>query len=819
MTKAKRTPAARTSWFDSLSTSRKDLVTVAVLLVLVLFLFRDIVFRNMVFSTEGDTAASRSWAHAGKVLEEQEGAPPLWIPYAFSGMPGHASLAYNPRSVSYVQELVHAIGRVLLLNSTQGWLVLHYIIGGICMLLLAQRLGFSHIAALFAAITFMLSPYAIGLSQSGHGSKLMAVSYLPLVFLVTHEMFRRPSLLTLGLMSATMGTFMLTLHIQIVYYGLLLIGGYLVYMIIKDVKMEPGVVLARTAFFAISIAVGFAIASYIYLSVHEYAAYSIRGGGITGEQGGLSYSYATSYSFHPWEMLTFLIPSFFGLASPHYWGWKPFSDSSVYVGILPIVLTVIALALHRTRESVFFGIVTLIVLFMSFGNHFALFYDLLFNYLPYFNKFRAPEMVLHVFAFTTALLGAYGFQWLLDLKETDRAAKLRRPLLVGLGVAGSILLVGLLFRGGLYDSLSGFMFVKPGERELYQQHYGQQAGQIINQLKLQRFDLLWKDYVKCFMLFGVGAGAILLYLGRKLNRTTFAAAILATLAIDLILMDTKLVDPKPASAAEQRFQPDATIAFLQQQERPFRILPFGQLFGDNTFMYHTIESVGGYSPAKLKIYQTLIDSCLYHSTDPSFPWNMNVVNMLNARYILAQGQLSSRFELVNVDQAKRILTYRNPAALPRAYIVGRVEVVHTEREVFARLNDPAFDVATTAVVEAPLPAAVSVPETSSVSMVRYSSGELALDVYSSSPALLVLSEVYYPAGWKAYVDGSETEILKTNYVLRSVHIPAGRHSVTFRFEPAMYGLGWTLAHAGWAASLLLVGIGAWRARSERRKGG
>ena len=279
----------------------------------------------------------------------------------------------------------------------------------------------------------------------------------------------------------------------------------------------------------------------------------------------------------------------------------------------------------------------------------------------------------------------------------------------------------------------------------------------------------------------------------------FSTSLIGILLVDLFLIDGKYINPKPSAALEQNFRPDATITFLKQQPGFFRVFPLGsQLFMDNTFAYHGLHSIGGYSPAKLKIYQTMLDSCLYRGPDPEFPLNMNVVNMLNTKYVLAKGRLpEDRFELVSVDQPNRILIYRNTRVLPRAFFVGNAIIARSDQEVFRIMNSAGFDASKTAILEKPLPNPIAIPDSSYAEISEFTSGEVAVKTYTSSPALLVLSEVYYPAGWKAYVDGIEAEILKTNYVLRSIHMPVGSHDVVFKFEPALYKAGLSISVWSW----------------------
>jgi hypothetical protein len=818
-----QTGADKPTWFDELSLLKKDGVCIAVLLVILYILFFRIITSNMIFSDSGDTAAALSWAAAGKHLEETEKIEPQWFPYVFCGMPSFGSLVYIPRNVNYVQTAIQTVGKFLFLNGEMSWMVLHYFLGGVFMFVLLRYWKFSHLVSLMGAVTFMLSPYAMGLAEAGQGSKLMALSYLPVVFLLTHALFERRDLLSLGLLSCTLGTLFLTNHVQMTFYVLVVVGLFLLYEIILDFRNQPVLTLKKVVLLGIALAIGFTLSAYVYFSVHEYAQYSIRGGGETGVAGGLAYDYATDWSFHPFELINFLIPAFFGFRTPYYWGWMPMTESSVYVGIVPIILVVLAVIYRRNRITIFLALLSVIMFFISFGRHLPILYDLLFNYLPYFNKFRTPVMILHLIPFTFGLLAAYGMTFLLDIHRHDmgiNVAKLKKSLLVALVIIGAILVLGFLAKDTLYSSMSGFMFEKDGELAQLQAQYGQRATQILEQFKRIRFDLLWSGrelqggeylwngYVRFALFSGAAIGLVLLYLNRKIKTTLFSGTLVALLTVDLFIIDGNFIHPKPRGAIKQQFEADETVKFLRSDTTLYRIFPVGQLFQDDSYMYHLIQSVGGYSPAKIKIYQEMLDSCMYRGWDRSFPLNMNTTNMLNAKYLLSLGRLpEDKFKMVHVDQAKRLVTSLNPAYLPRVFFVNQTFVARNKSEVFDFLNSPAFNPRVQAILEKepfPIP---EKPDTSLATITSYRAHDITLEAFADKPSLLVLSEIYYPPGWKAYVDGKETEVYKTNYVLRSIVLPAGKHMVKFKYYSATYELGLTASSVGWAITGLLILIG------------
>jgi hypothetical protein len=826
MAKTRRSPARTpksSSVFSTLSPTVRDLLCVALLYVICLVLFREIVFNNAAFASEGDTAAAHSYQHVGTFIRETEGVDPLWMPFFFSGMPTFGNVAYIPHNVSYLQTAVVWALNFFFLKGNWTWLVVHYFFGGLFMFLLTRMLKFSRIVALFAALTFMLSPYAIGLTSEGHGSKLMALNYLPLVFLMTHLVIERRDLLSFGLLAASVGTLLLTNHMQIVYYVFIVIGCYVLFRIAADYKQGTLAVAKPTAMVIAALAVGLCISSYVYLSVYDYAQYSIRGGGTAGSSGGLTWDYATSWSWHPAELITLLIPGFFGMQLPYYWGpIMPWTNSTVYAGLLPVLLSVIALVYRRNSQTVFFALLTALAFLVAFGKYVGFLYELLFTFLPFFNKFRAPAMILHLLPFTLGILGAYGFAYLLEagehMKELDRA-KLARVMLYGLAGAGGVVVLALLLKSVLLESLSGSLFLKDGEVEQFRQQYGQQASRAIAQIKLARFDIFWKDLVKFGVIAAAAFGVTYAFLKEKIGVAAYGATILVILVVDLWIVAGKYITPKPGAALEQSFRPDATTVFLKQQPGNFRVFPVGQMFMDNSLPYHGIASIGGYSPAKLKIYQTMLDSCLERSADPQFPWNMNIINMLNVRYFVVPGRLpDGQLELVNVDQQRKVLTYANRNALPKAWYVGNIVVARTDAEHFAALNASDFNAARTAVLYQQPPVQFGPPDSNRIpEITEYKSRRITLRSETTSQALLVLSEVYYPAGWKAFIDGKETEIYRTNYILRSVSVPEGVHEVVFSFDPPLYRIGWIVSNAAWAISALCILIGLWQIPAVRRR--
>jgi hypothetical protein len=799
--------------FDRLSSRKQDIACIVILYVLVLLLFGKIVFNNMAFSESPDATSHEAFLKAIQTIQEKEGVEPLWLPYIFSGMPAFAGLLF-PRDVNFVEKVSFYTGKLLFFNSDLSWFPMHYFMMGLFMYLLARQMQFGQLPSLLAAVTLMLNPFAIGLAQSGHGSKLITLSYVPLLFLLTHRLFKKRDVLSFGLLAVVTGTLFLSRHPQIAFYGLLTIGSYLLYEIILDIKTQQSkVVLKKFVLFVLALAIGFAIYSYEFLPTDQYSKYSIRGGSETGVSKGLDYNYATNWSFHPFETITYVIPSFFGFSSqyvtewqgqegalPLYWGWMPFTDGPVYIGIIPLLLGIIALIYNRNRLAWFLGIFSLLILMLSFGKYFSVIYDLFFNYFPYFNKFRVPVLILYLMPMTFGLLAANGCTFLADLYSRNKdgdAQKMKKRLMVFGGIIAASLLIGFIGHDSIKSALSGSMFVKADDHLQYNQ-------QVIEALKTLRYDVLWNYYIGFAVMVILFVGLIIAYINRKIASSTMVFGFIVVLVVDLYLIDTKFINPQPPAPPHQETQSDPTIQAIKAESDTavFRVLPIANFDGGNMMMYHHIQSVEGYSPAKLKIYQDMRDSCFARS-------NINVYNMLNVKYIIGQQKAQ--------DGSVQTVAQINPTMLPRAWFVDTTVVSASKAEIFARLNSPAWNPKTTAILEQALPTKVSKSDSASVAVTTYRSREIVLKTVSSATSLLVVSEVYYPAGWDAYIDGNKTEIYKTNYILRSVIVPAGMHTIEFKFDPPMYQLGYTLSRIGWGIALLVILVGLFQQPSIRQR--
>ena len=787
---------------SSMKNWQKDLLSIVCLYALVLFLFSNYVFQNKVFTTGGDISASISTTRAAQELTEKEGTMPLWFPYMFSGMPNFASGMYSdPGNIpvykyqSYFNPMtyINLFVNVMFLNRDNSWEIAIFFFAGLFMFLLARQLGFSPLIALAAAIAYMFCNFFVASVAAGHGGKVKTIAYIPLVVWSVLRYFKDRNLLNWSVMGFVMGTFFLDPgHTQIIYYTFLMLGIYFVFLTLDQFKQDKFGIIKNGAGLASAMLVGLAFGAVNYFSLYIYSDVTMRAvppaiseAVAMASGSGMTFDYITMWSFHPLEIITFFIPTFFGLESPYYWGWMTFTSSAFYFGLLPIVAALIGAVYRRNVMTRFLIVTSVLVLLISFGRFFEPFFQLMLTVLPFFSKFRVPSMILSIFAFTVSLLACYGLDFIFNPTEEERRKRkeLEKPLLYAMGGFGVLLIVFVIFKSGFFSSLS---LLAEDDAKRY-------SAPQIAQLKQIRFDLLSGGLVKCILMLEVILGILYFHVREKISYTLSMTVLLAVLIFDTVSLNKKILRPQPRASMTYEFQETETIRFLKSDSTQFRIfslLDHAQA-GSPVWTYFGLQSIGGYSPAKMRIYQDVIDFALYKGPDPQFPINMNVVNMLNVKYLIANGQLpqGKGFFLAKLDEINKSLIYENKNMLPRAFFVKRLMVIPEKPMIFSTLNSETFNPREAAILEKNPQLPVEAYDSSWVRIVSYRTDRIEIRAYADKPTQLVLSETYYPHGWRALIDGKETEIYKTNYILRSVQFPAGEHTVEFVFEPKEYRLG------------------------------
>lgn len=811
-----------------------NLLPLSLLFFLLLIFYHEAMFGGKTFITPDTLTSSSVQPFSDEALKR--GIYPQWNPYIFSGMPSFASLQRAP----YIDLLGDAIGGVLWLWGVifplpefARLFINYFLFGFFTYLFLMKRTGLRAVA-LFAALALLFQPQVVAFAAFGHNTKLTTVALLPLIFFLLDELLQKRRAHYFALLTLAIGLQLLRAHTQMAYYTFMMIGLYSIFWFVESIiKKASAVQIAKSLAVGLAaILIGVAMSAWLYLPVREYAHYSIRGG-----ETGLDYGYATNWSFSPLEMITFLVPSFVGFGGETYWGTMPFTDFPFYMGIVTLLLAGLALVIRRDRYVIFFTILAVLSLLVSFGKNLAILYDPLFNLLPFFNKFRVPSMILILTAFAVVSMAALGLQALLNLETRDSKVENRTSQLVRRYVYGFIAIAGLLAVIVLLGKSLYLGWIADSQKPL---------SAAVGEAAHKNAAL---DAFKMLLLVGASGFLILYYLKGKLKGGTLVGVLIALLMVDLWLVDFKINNPHPKSDRTQYFAETPAVKFLKSQKEknaePFRIFPAYDDKPENWYMYHLIQNVRGYHPAKLKIYQEFIEESGFdtrnrygfppllekylqvavHNNKPTIrmvpaeklpPDRLRadnaVMDMLNVKYLVSYYPVPDPRYRMALDGQPAVI--ENTGALGRAFFVDTLRVLPTKEAFFSYLKSGEFNPAKEAVLEDAPAFAIESTRENSVKVTSYDIHEIHLEAKVAKPALLVLSELYYPAGWKAFVNGEETKIYKTNYILRSIFLQPGDHQIKFVFESRTFKLGLWIT---FGILFVMVGILIYSWRLNKRR--
>lgn len=807
-------------FISRLSDKKQHGIALLILFILPLILYSPIFFGGQQFM---GTDITQWRAGSESVIEfiEEYDEHPNWATNMFSGMPSY--VIHNPGSPPNIDTFIKKIS-----GSVQPLLYFWVLLSGAYFFFVIQ--GVRPFSSALGSILIGFTTYLPIIIEAGHYNKFVAFALIPWMFVGYYLVSRSQKKLAAFFVFALAMTLQIRAnHPQVTYYFLYLLGFWWIYdswlAYKKDEIMDW---LQRTG-----IAFGAGVLAIIcsidlYWRLYEYAQYSTRGGSTlesTGGGGGLSLEYAFSWSQGIGELLTLVIPGLYGGSSGEaYWGPKSFTSGPHYFGAIAFVLALIGIFRYRKKiKYLFFGVGSLTALF-SLGYHFPLLNEFMFNYMPYFNKFRTPEMWLIATVFCFSVLAVYGIEALFDIAKSKQ--KSINDLFLPLGIA---LGLGVVFAFGSDALLS---YEKPGEVQQYAQQLARQNNvspdnpqvqqrvqNFINtQVKPQRKEMASSDSTRYLILALLASGLIVGLVKRKISKGYFLIGLLLLAGYDMLSVDSRYVAED--QLVSDRMEPEQLIQQQQQpvdkfimenieskEGYPYRVFPLMRNPFNNAIPSYFYPTIGGYTGAKLAHYQDLIDNFLTGQNRPTINASTHaVLDMLNVKYVTAQQQLpfNGYTEVYNQNGQR---AYLNDDVLPKAFFVDSIREVASPQQAVDLMQSDSFNPAETAIVETDQSLSVSQDTTAEVSVTNYNAKAIELQTSTSEENFLVLSEIYYPAGWEATIDGEPTEIFKTNFVLRGLQVPAGDHTIRMTFEPASNIWGLRIAWFGHVI-LLICGMGA-----------
>ncbi len=760
--------------------------------------------------------------------------PTLWTNSMFSGMPANAI------SILYDGDWTEPIYQLLFTGARPASYLLISLIGGLLLMLaFGVRLPLATLGAI--AITFC--SYNMQIIQVGHNSKMAAIAFLPWVLGAVVWAYRKRPLWGAVLFAFALSFQIKANHPQITYYLALMIFGLALAEGICALRNKTLPRFFKTSFLLLGMGLlGIATNANHLLPTLEYAKHTMRGGSeLTASSDGqatkgLDIDYATAWSYGIEETPNLMIPNFNGGASsgelsknsasaqvlrhysggesllqqmPLYWGPQPFTAGPMYMGALSIFLAVLGLLLVKGRYKWWIVGVGIVVLMLSWGSHWMWFSELWFRYAPMYNKFRTVSMILIVLQFLIPILGVLVLNQLLFDQHKTSTPSVRKAFAIAGGItAGFALLVGL------FPSLAG-SFTSPIDANY--------PAELAQALARDRQSLLRADAFRSLLFIVLGGGVLWLGIQRKLKAEQCVWVLAVLILVALWGIDKRYLNDSHfvrQHEFQHQFAERPVDKLIKQDSDPnHRVLDLSvNTFNDAHTSYHH-KTIGGYSPAKLQRYQDLIE---YYIS----PEMNRMIQDINGAMATAQtmgdlekalqdypilSMLNTRYIIVDGNSAP--LRYQR--ALGNAWFVEDVVYVENPNEEIAALGT--IDPATTAVLSKK-----DVPHTpalgnGNIRLNGYAPNQLTYTYDSQTGGLAVFSEIFYPDGWFAWVDGQEIPVLRANYMLRALELPAGEHEIVFRYDPPVIKTAATISRiASILIFVLLAGVLLQEARNKYR---
>jgi len=752
------------------------------------------------------------WKGAAKEItdfRDKTGQEPLWTNSMFGGMPAYQiSTRYNGNVLGFLDNIL-----TLGLPHPANMVFLYFI--GFFLLLLV--LGLNPWLSVAGAIAYAFSSYFFIIIEAGHNSQAHAIGYIAPVLAGMILTLRKKYLWGFILTAVFLSLEVKQNHLQITYYLALTAITLGLVELLYAFRNKTFVPYLKSVSLLL-VALAFAILTNLSLlwTTYEYGNYTIRGkSDLTSQKSnrtsGLDKSYATQWSYGVGETMTLLIPDFYGGSSNEspgmnsniakvlrtnnipddnirqfsaqsglmYWGNQPWT-SPVYIGAIVIFLFFLGLIIVKGPLKWWLLAATILSITLSWGHNFMGLTDLFLNYFPGYNKFRAVTMILIIAELTMPLLGFLAIKVVFD--GLDTAAKLNRALYIAFGIAGGLSLVFALVPD-MFLSFTG-----PNDASLAKSF----PDWLMQAIRDDRKAVCRADAFRSFIFIALTAATLWLVINKKLKKEYAYIGLIVFVLGDMFTVAKRYLNNESftsKSRVETPFDPtSADQMILADKDPDYRVLNLtvSPMMDASTSYFH--KSLGGYHGAKLRRYQELFETHVEKN-------NMAVINMLNTRYVIIP------------DQNKQPLAQHNPQALGNAWFVDEYKLVDNADQELAALNG--FDPSKTAVVDKKFGPDLKTwtPGKDTLDYIRlteYLPNDLKYKYKTRNAGLVVFSEIYYPKGWNAYVDGTPTPHFRANYVLRSMVVPAGEHTVEFRFEPRAFYIGEKVSMISSIVLILLV---------------
>ena len=755
------------------------------------------------------------------------GEDPQWTGGMFGGMPAYLI------NVAYPAQLVkRTVGQVVKIIDTPAGFLFFAMVSMWLMLLIV---GINPWVGIVAALAYGLSTYFLLIIGAGHVTKMWALVYAPLMMGGAWMTLRGNVWCGAALTGLAASLEIGANHPQITYYFLVAMAAFWIsegILSFREGRLRDFSLRTAALVAAGILAVGSNFSPLWYTARHSKE--TIRGGSelaATAEtsKNGLALDYATAWSYGKAETLNLLVPDFMGRESgttfpadgqtaavlndyglrgaaqqlSAYWGTQPYTGGPTYLGAAAVFLAALGIALARGRNKWWIIAACVVMILLAWGRNLMGFTEFAFKYLPGYNKFRTVSMTLVVVQWAVPLLGALALMRL--WKGEIPRERLLRALAWAAGITGGACLLLAVAGGSLFDfgRAESADYMTDTFRHIFESNNMRSyidrgmdiewAEATADAMAADRAAMMRADAWRSLVMILLAAGGVALFALRRINKYMLTALLAAVMLLDLVPVDLRFISHDNFISA-RRNQVTATAAdkaIMADKEPGFRVFNLTvSPFQDATTSYFH-RSVGGYHGAKLARYQDLIDRYLSYRNDA-------VLDMLNTRYLIVPG---------DGGQPEAVL---RPTANGAAWFVDAVAVAGSPQQEIDLLGET--DLKRTAVIaekDKPYtqgwtanPADTAAQRT--IALTEYRPNYLRYEYTAPAEGVAVFSEIFYPYGWTAYVDGAEAPCFRADYVLRAMRLPAGQHTVEWKFRAP----GWKAAEAVTLVSSLTILLGA-----------
>jgi uncharacterized SAM-binding protein YcdF (DUF218 family) len=738
---------------------------------------------------------------------------PLWTNGLFSGMPAYQVGGVGGNMVAGYAQMILTLGLPKPVH--------FFFLACLCFYILCLCLRLRPWVGIIGALAFAYATYNPVIISVGHDTKMLAIAYMPALLGAVILLMDKKYWLGFVLTALFTSLMVSVNHVQIVYYLFIALGVMAVYALVQALKQKEFKHFAIAASLAaVAVVIGVGTNAEVLMSTYEYQKETIRGGGtvLTDTVGGkkantstgLDKDYALAYSMGITEPFVMMVPHMFGgssdkeevsqdkskaiealtalpqelqqqLPMAYYWGGikdvggNVYTSGPPYTGAIICFLAILGMFVLDGKHKWWMLSAILLTIALSWGSYFDGLNAFLYEHLPLYNKFRAPSMILVI---PQLLLPALAVLCVDKIVSTEDKALLQKQLMKGLIATGAVFVLLFLFYFS-FDFLSaGDQNVLKQVRQMNQPQLTDYVQSFFNGLKEDRKSLMMGDIFRSLGFIAIAVALVFLAIKKTIQPWILIAGLALFSFVDLAMVNKTYLNSenyKEKDEDEAQFNKTAKDDLILADKSDYRVFNMGGASFSENFTSYLYKSVGGYHPAKLRIYQDLIERQLSKQQP-----NMAVFNMLNTKYFIQKDRNGATQQV-----------QLNDGALGSCWLVKNIVFVKNADAEMAALDN--FNPKDTAFVQDTFKAAVPfLPEydsTASIKLIKNDNDIVTYEFSAAKNQFAVFSEIFYKAGWKAYANGKVLPIAKTNYVLRGVALAPGKYTIEFKFEPEAYLAG------------------------------